>query len=120
MAILGFLIAIVLGGVGVWVVSRLLSDFDIRGGFGAAMLVGGVYGVLKYVLGGVLIVLSLPAVVLTLGLFIIVINAFLLWITDKLLPWLTIRSVSALVLATLLLSIIDIAFGWVLGYSGLY
>lgn len=120
MDILGLILAILLGGLGVWIVDLLVTGFYLRGGFGAAMLVGGVYGLLKYLLGTALIVLSLPLVVVTLGLFIIVINAFLLWITDKLVKRLTIRSMGALLASTVLLSVVDFVFGWVLGYSGLY
>ena len=119
-SVLALLIAIVLGGLGVWLVDRLLPGFQVRGGFGSAMLVGGVYGLLKFLLGGLLTLLSLPLVIVTLGLFLIVINAFLLWITDKLLTRLWIRSVGSLLLATIVLSVIDILFGWVLGYSGCY
>lgn len=117
---LGLFFAIILGGVGVWIVAWLVQGFEIRGGFVSAMLIGGIYGLLKYLLGTLLIILALPLVILSLGLFLVVINAFLLWITDKLLPRLEIRSLGALLLATIALSAIDILFGWLLGYSGLY
>lgn len=120
MDIQALIISVLLGGVGVWLVSRFVGGFRLRGGFFAAMLVGGVYGLLKFLLGGVLIVLSLPLVILTLGLFIVVINAFLLWLTDKLMSRLEIRSAGSLLLATVLLSLLDIAFGIFIGYSAPY
>jgi putative membrane protein len=120
MTVLGLILSILLGGLGVWLVARLIENFHLRGGLLSAALVGGVYGLLKYLLGGVLILVSLPLVILTLGLFIIAINAFLLWVTDKLLGRLEIRSVGALVGATVLLSLFDFLVGAILGVSGLY
>lgn len=108
--LLNWVIALVLGGVGVMIVAAILPGFRVRGGFGSAVLVGLVYGVLKAVLQGVLILLSFPLVVVTLGLFILVINAFLLWLTDKLMTRFEVRSFGSLLLGAILLSLIDYGF----------
>jgi putative membrane protein len=105
-----FVIALLLGGVAFLIVARLVPGFHLRGGFGSAMIVALVYGVLKMLLQKILIILSLPLVVVTLGLFIVLINAFLLWLTDKLVKRVEIRGVGALILATILLSLIDWGF----------
>lgn len=115
-----FIIALLLGGVGVLIVARLVPGFELRGGFGSAVLVGAVYGVLKAVFQTLLIVLTLPFVVVTLGLFVIVINALLLWLTDKLMHRLHIRSTGSLLLGALLLSLIDIAFQLTMRNSALF
>lgn len=113
-------VALLLGGVAFMIVARVVPGVRLRGGFGSAVLVGLVYGVLKAVLQTVLIVLSLPFVILTLGLFIVVINAFLLWLTDKLMSRVHIRSVGALLLATVLLSLIDWGFQLLLRQGTLF
>ena len=110
MDILSFLISLLLGGLGVMLVARLLSGFVVSGGFGSYILVGLVYGVLKMLLQKVLIVVTLPMVVLSLGLFILVINAFLLWLTDKLMKRFEVRGMGSLFLGALLLSLIDWGF----------
>jgi putative membrane protein len=119
-SIANFLISLLLGGLAVMAVARLLPSFRIHGGFGSAVLVGLVYGVLKGLLQTVLIVLSLPLVVLTLGFFILIINAFLLWITDKLMDRFEVRTTGGLLLGALLLSIIDLAFQMVLRQGTLF
>ncbi len=105
-----FVIALLLGGVAFLIVARLVPGFHLRGGFGSAMIVALVYGVLKMLLQKILIILSLPLVLVTLGLFIVVINAFLLWLTDKLVERVDIRTTGALILGTVLLSLIDWGF----------
>jgi putative membrane protein len=51
------------------------------GGFGTYLWIGLLFGVVNAVVGPILRLLSLPFVVLTLGLFLLVINAALLGIT---------------------------------------
>lgn len=116
-SILQFVIALALGGVAFLIVARLVPGFRLRGGFGSAVIVAAVYGVLKMFLQTLLIIVSLPAVLLTLGLFILVINAFLLWLTDKLIDRVEIRGVGALLLGTVLLSLIDWGFQLVLRHG---
>src|SRR5262245_47830140 len=105
-----FIIAMLLGGVAVMLVAWLVPNFEVRGGFGASIVVGLVYGLLKMFLQKLLITLALPVVLITFGLFIFVINAFLLWLTDKLLERFEVRTKGALLVGALLLSAFDIAF----------
>ena len=65
-------------------IARFLPGFHLRN-FGHAVLAAGVYGVLQTVLSGILSVIAFIPIMLTFGLFIFVINAFILFITDKLL-----------------------------------
>lgn len=115
-----FLVSLLLGGLAVMLVAKILPGFRIRGGFGSAVLVGLVYGVLKGLLQTLLIVVSLPLVVITLGLFVLVINAFLLWLTDKLMTRFQVRSLGSLLLGALLLSLVDVAFQLVLRHGTLF
>jgi putative membrane protein len=114
------LIALALGGVAVMLVARIVPGFRLRGGFPTAVLVGLVYGVLKILLQTLLIIIALPLVVLSLGLFIFVINAFLLWLTDRLLPSFEIRSTGSLFAGAFLLSVIDLLFQLALRHSALF
>jgi len=50
---------------------------------GAGVVFAIVFGVLDKLLFGVLALVSLPFVILTLGLFLLVIHAFVFWLTDK-------------------------------------
>ena len=120
-ACLGFVMSLLLGGLAVMAVARLVSGFHVKGGFGSYVLVGLVYGILKMLLQKILIVVTFPAVILTLGLFILVINAFLLWLTDKLMKRFTVDSAGSLFIGALLLSLIDWVFQLILrGHSALF
>ncbi|HCC45609.1 MAG TPA: phage holin family protein [Gammaproteobacteria bacterium] len=53
--------------------------------YGTALLETSIYGFINETLGATLKLLSLPFVILTLSVFLIVIDKFLLWLTDKIL-----------------------------------
>lgn len=115
-----FVISLLLGGVAFVIVARLLPNFIIRGGFGSAVLIGLVYGLFKAVLQTVFIILSFPLVLVTLGFFIVIINAFLLWMTDKVMHRLQVRTTGTLILGTILLSVFDFAFQLILRTGAFY
>ncbi|HHE31279.1 MAG TPA: phage holin family protein [Chlorobaculum parvum] len=69
----------------VYVTANMLSGIAIRS-FGAAMIVAVVLGLINVFIKPLLVVLTIPTVVLTLGLFMLVINALMLmlaaWFVD--------------------------------------
>lgn len=118
-SIWSYLVSLLLSGLGMLLVSRLLPGMQIRGGLGSAIVVAFVYGLLKTLLQKVLIILTIPFVALTFGAFILVINAFLLWLTDKLLKRLEVNSFISLLLAAGALSLVDIGVRWIMSTQGL-
>ena len=65
------------------VVSRFVSGFQIRS-FGSAMFAVVIIGIVNATLGLFLKVMTFPLSLLTLGLFVFVIDAFVLWFSSKL------------------------------------
>ena len=65
----------------------LLNGMDVSGGFGTYLWLALLFGIINSIVGTLLRLLTLPLMVLTLGLFSLVINAFLLqlldWISDS-------------------------------------
>jgi len=97
----------------VFIVAELLPSVRVRS-YGTALIVAIVYGVMKFFLHWLLVIISLPFIIITLGLFLIVINAFLLWVTDKLIDGFEIDSLFSTVLASVLISVLDMVLRWVL------
>jgi putative membrane protein len=60
----------------------LLNGMDVSGGFGTYLWLALLFGIVNSIIGTILRLLSLPLMIITLGLFSIVINAFLLQILD--------------------------------------
>lgn len=77
------------------------------GGFHIALFAAAVLGVLNALLRPVLILLTLPLNVLTLGLFTFVINAFLLKVTSAIIPGFDIRGFWPAILGALVISLVN-------------
>ena len=77
--------------------------------YGTYLWIGLIFGVVNAVVGPVLRLLSLPFVVLTLGLFLLVINAALLGLTAALTDRLTIDGIGTALIGGLILGVA----GWV-------
>jgi putative membrane protein len=67
-----------------------------------------VYGLISAVIGTLLRLLTLPLMVITIGLFEFVINAFLLLITDWLTDWLEVDGFLSALAAAVILSVASI------------
>ena len=106
------LISIFFLSIAVFVVAQLLPSIHLKG-FGTAIVVAIVYSVLSFLLGGVLVLLSLPLMIVTFGLFKLVINALLLWVTDLFIKDFKIDGFGALLLAAFLITLFDALLHWV-------
>jgi putative membrane protein len=76
-----FLLRLLINAAGLWVAIRFVDGIDHRGSWWTLLFVALVFGVLNASIRPVLKFLSLPILIVTLGFFIFVINAFMLWLT---------------------------------------
>jgi putative membrane protein len=75
----GFVIKILVNAAALWVAVLLLDGLDLeQGAWLELLIIALIMGVVNVVVRPILTVLSLPLVVLTLGLFLLVVNALVL------------------------------------------
>nr|WP_316641450.1 phage holin family protein [uncultured Roseateles sp.] len=77
--------------------------------FGAAMVAALVLGLLNTLLRPVLVLLTLPVTVITLGLFLFVINALMFWFAANLLDGFAVAGFSAALIGSLIYSLCGMA-----------
>jgi putative membrane protein len=82
--------------------------------FGAALLAAALLGALNLVLRPILILLTLPVTLLTMGLFLFVVNALIFWAAASLLSGLDVRDFGAALLGSLIYSALQLAIEFVL------
>lgn len=99
--------------VAVFAVAKLLPSVRIKS-FWTALLVAIVFSILNVLIGWLLTFLALPLIWITFGLFKLVINAFLLWLTDLLIEDFKIETFGWTLLAAVLITIIDSLIKWLL------
>ncbi len=103
---------ILLLSVTVFVVAKMLPNIRIKS-FLTAVVVAVVYSIINFFVGWLLVLLSLPVMIITFGLFTFVINAILLWVTDQLIEDFEIKGFGTTLLAAFLITIISTLLRWV-------
>ncbi len=107
-AMRGFVLRIVIVAIGLWVASKLVPGVQITDGWSllwAALLLGIVNAVVR----PVVILLTLPLTILTLGLFLLVINAAMLSLVAWALAGMTVAGFWSAVFGSIVVSIT----GWI-------
>jgi len=79
-----FVIRVLINALALWVATEIVSGVDYQGEFLRLLLVALVFGLLNALVRPLLVFLSCPMLILTLGLFTLVINALVLLLTSAL------------------------------------
>jgi len=77
-----FLLRLLINAAALWVATRIVPGVTHSGSEVSLFAVALVFGLLNALLRPLLAFLSCPLLILTLGLFTLVINAFILWLTS--------------------------------------
>jgi len=80
---MGVLWRLVVNAAALWAATRLVDGISFTGDWRLLFVVALVFGVLNVLVKPVLMFLTFPALILTLGLFTFVLNAFMLWLTGR-------------------------------------
>jgi putative membrane protein len=114
--LMSLLIRLVLTALAFVVTAWLLSGMELSGGFFGALWVALLFGVINTILGTIIRLLTLPLILLTLGLFAVLINALMLQLTDAITSHLTIDEFWwTAIWAALLLSIVTVVLEVLVG-----
>ncbi len=93
--------------LGLWIASRLVTNIVIDQKLKTILWVGLLLAIVNSVLKPIIVIMSLPALVLTLGLFVLVINGFMMFLVDKISSRLTITTFGAAVLGGLIIGLVN-------------
>ena len=106
------IINVLILSVAVFLVAQLLPGIRVKN-FYTAIIVAIVYSLINFFTGWLLVLLSLPFMIITFGLFKLVINAFMLWLTDKLMEDFKISDLLTTFIAAALITFVDSAMQWI-------
>ncbi len=107
---MNFLVKLVLSALAVIIGAYLLPGVEVSG-FLAALIVAAVVALLNAVIRPVLIILTIPITVITLGLFLLVINATIILLANALVPGFYVQGFWWALIFGLILSILNSLFG---------
>lgn len=105
-----FLLRWALNSFGLWIAARILHghgfEYDESQGVLLFLLSGFILSIVNVILKPIIVILSLPAILLTLGLFTLLVNGFMVYVAAKLVPGLSVDFWPA-VLAGMIVSLIN-------------
>jgi len=113
----GFILRLLVSALGLWAASELVSGIHIQGFWnliGAAL----VLGIVNAVVRPILVLLTLPATIVTLGLFLLVINAAMLGLAAWFLDGFSISGFWPAVFGSVVISIVSWLASWFIGPRG--
>lgn len=114
---MGLLFRWVVNALGLLFVSWLFDGIQVDG-VGWAFIAALILGIFNALVRPVLILLTLPITVVTMGLFILVINALMLWLTGALLAGFHVQGFWTAVGGALVLSLISFGVNALVGERG--
>lgn len=111
---LAFVVHLVLTAALLLLVANLVRGVDVAG-WGPAILAAVVLGLVNAFVRPLMILLTLPLTILTFGLFLLVVNALMLWLAAALVPGVQVRGFGAALLGSLLLTVLNVAVAALVG-----
>lgn len=103
----GFLIRGLVTALGLWIASALLQGVHSNG-FLSILGAGLLLGLVNAIVRPIIVVLTLPITIFTLGLFLLVINALMVWLVSKMMHGFTVDGFWSAIATAIIVTII----GW--------
>ena len=113
----GFILRGLIAALGLWAATELLSGFTIDSAL-TLILAGLLLGLVNAVVRPFALLLSLPALLFTLGLFLLVVNAAMIGLVALMLPGFKIAGFWTAVGGALIVSIVSWVGSWFIGSRG--
>lgn len=114
---LGLLIRLAIGAAGLWIASRLVPGMSIEG-TGTLVLAAFLLGLVNAIVRPLAIVLTFPITIVTLGLFLLVVNAGMLALVAALLDGFQLADFGSALWGSLVVSLTSWVANWTIGPSG--
>jgi putative membrane protein len=107
--LLRFLVRWLVSGLGLWIASGILGPDRLSVGdtFGTLVVAGFLLALVNMIIKPVLVILSFPAIILSLGLFMLILNGFMIIIVDRLYGPLYVKNFGVAVIAGIILGVIN-------------
>ena len=82
---MGFLLRVVISAIGLWLATQWVKGVHVDS-TGTLILAALLLGVVNAIIRPIAFILTLPITILTLGLFLLVLNAAMVWLVGAILP----------------------------------
>ena len=113
----GFVLRAVIAAMGLWLATTVVDGISINAPL-TLLLAGALLGVVNAIVRPVAVVLTFPITIVTIGLFLLVINAAMLGLVAWLLPGFVLSGFRAALLGSIVVSVTGWIGSWLIGPKG--
>lgn len=99
----------IVNSFGLWLAGQLLSNIDFQNDLGVILLSGLVLSLVNAAIKPLVIILSLPAIVFSLGIFMIFVNGLMVYLVGSLVEAYEVETFGAAVLAGIIIGLVNYA-----------
>lgn len=101
------LLSIVFNAIALYATAMVVPGITFRGSIGILLVAGAIFGLFNLIVRPVAMLLSLPLLIVTLGLFYFVLNGILLWVASFILPGYNVAGLIPGILGSLVFTIVN-------------
>ena len=109
--IIRFILRALVAAFGLWLASKLVHGISVRD-LTTLLLAAVVLGLVNAIIRPIVFLLTLPLTLITFGLFLLVINAGMLWLTSLFLHGFTVHGFIAALLGSIIVSLVSWIGSW--------
>jgi putative membrane protein len=109
-----FLARLIINAALLLLVARVVPGVFVED-WGSAFIGAIVLGLVNFFVKSVMIILTLPLTIITMGLFLLVVNALMLWLVSGLVPGIHLKDFGSAILGSLLFSLLNLAISAMVG-----
>ena len=113
----GFVLRLFISALGLWLASAIIPGVRIEG-FDTLLIAALLLGIVNAIIRPLIIILTLPITVLTLGIFLLVVNAAMLGIVASVLDDFTVSGFFSALFGALIVSVTGWIASWYIGPKG--
>ena len=113
----GFLLRVVITAIGLWLATVWVPGVHVNS-TGTLLLAGLVLGIVNAVVRPIAFILTLPITILTLGLFLLVLNALMVWLVAWMIPGFHVDGFKSAFLTAIIVWLVGWVASWLIGKRG--
>ncbi|HEX5274157.1 MAG TPA: phage holin family protein [Candidatus Rubrimentiphilum sp.] len=81
-----FIIRLLINAFALWLIAKYVPGFSMTGSIWTPIIAALIFGIVNALVRPIVLLLTLPISILTLGLFVIIVNALMFWLVTWLTP----------------------------------
>ena len=114
---MGFLLRVVISAIGLWLATQWVKGVHVDS-TGTLILAALLLGVVNAIIRPIAFILTLPITILTLGLFLLVLNALMVWLVAWILPGFHVGGFRGAFLTAIIVWLTGWVGSWFIGQRG--